>query len=172
MKLGVLVAKVADTWLPVDEELALACAIAYPIKTHVDRFWSFLFDGDVGEAVGSKDVDLDWSIRLWVTEFEEQGAYWDGLLAVYACGFNFGFGSRTHQVGHDAGNGVDGAAEARTRSGWLGHVRVHVSQEIVPTSAAAGSRFREVGGIAVYVEYHVTGGIPDRRVGVRGSVVE
>ena len=38
MMIGVVVAKVSDTWLPVDEELTLACGIAYPIKAHVDRF--------------------------------------------------------------------------------------------------------------------------------------
>ena len=30
--LGVVVAKVSDAWLPVDEEVTLDCAIAYPIK--------------------------------------------------------------------------------------------------------------------------------------------
>ena len=38
MMLGVVVTKVSDTRLPVDEELALACAITYPIKAHVDCF--------------------------------------------------------------------------------------------------------------------------------------
>ena len=70
------------------------------------------------------------------------------------------------------GNGVYGAVEARTSGGCLGHVWEHVPQEIFPTSAAAGSRFREVGGVAVYVEDHVTGGIPDLGIGVRGGVVE
>ena len=64
--LGVVVAEVSDARLPVDEELTLACAIAYPIKAHVDRFWSFLFDGVVGEAVGGRVVYLDWSVMLWV----------------------------------------------------------------------------------------------------------
>ena len=41
----------------------------------------------------------------------------------------------------------------------------------MPTSAAAGSRFGEVGGLAVYVEDHVTGGVSYRAVGVRGCVV-
>ena len=41
MMLGVVVAKVGDSWLPVDEELALACAISYPIKTRVYRFRFF-----------------------------------------------------------------------------------------------------------------------------------
>ena len=67
MILGVVVAQVSDTWLPVDEELTLACAIAYPINAHVNRLRSFLFDGVVGKAVGGRVVDLDWSGRLWVT---------------------------------------------------------------------------------------------------------
>ena len=37
--------------LPVDEELTLDGAVAYPIKAHVNCFRSFLFDGVVGEAV-------------------------------------------------------------------------------------------------------------------------
>ena len=51
MILGVVVSKVGDSRLPVDEELTLDCAIPYPIKAHVDRFRSFLVDGVVGEAV-------------------------------------------------------------------------------------------------------------------------
>ena len=49
--LGVVVSKIIDARLLVDEELTLACLIAYPIKAHVGRFRSFLFDGAVGEAV-------------------------------------------------------------------------------------------------------------------------
>ena len=66
MILGVIVAQVSVSWLPVDEELTLACAISYPIKAHVDRFRLFLFDDVVGEAVGGRVVYLDWSGRLWV----------------------------------------------------------------------------------------------------------
>ena len=93
-------------------------------------------------------------------------------MAVDICGSNFGFDSRTHHFGHDAGNGVDGAVETRTSGGWLGHVRENVSQEIVSTSGAAGSRFGEVVGVAVNVEDHVTGGIPDSGIGVRAGVVD
>ena len=35
-------------------------------------------------------------------------------MAVDVGGSNFGFGGQTHHVGHDAGNGVDRAVEART----------------------------------------------------------
>ena len=56
MMLDVIVAQVSDARLPADEELTLACAVVYPIKSHVDRIRSFLFDGIVGEAVGSRVV--------------------------------------------------------------------------------------------------------------------
>ena len=59
MILGVVVAKVGDAWLPVYDELTLACAIAYPIKAHVNLFQSFLLDGVVGKAVFGGVVDLD-----------------------------------------------------------------------------------------------------------------
>ena len=69
MVLGVIVAQVIDAGLPIDEELALACAVVYPIKAHVNRFLSFLFDGVVGEAVYGGVVYLDWRGRLWVPQF-------------------------------------------------------------------------------------------------------
>ena len=69
MVLGMIVAQVSDAGLPVDEELTLACAVAYTTKAHVDRFRSFLIDGVVGEAVGGGVVNLDWRGRLWVPQF-------------------------------------------------------------------------------------------------------
>ena len=60
MVLRAIVAQVSDAGLPVDEEPTLACAVAYQIRAHVDRFRSFLLDGFVGEAVGGGVVDLDW----------------------------------------------------------------------------------------------------------------
>ena len=93
-------------------------------------------------------------------------------MAVDVSGSNSSFGIRTHHVVHDAGNGVDGNVETRTSGGWFGHVRGNVTQKIVSTSAAAGSRFGEVGGVAVNVEDHVTGGITDFGVGVRFGVIK
>ena len=68
---GVIVAQGSDTGLPVDEELTLACAVAYPIKAHVNRFRSFLLDGVVDEAFSGGVVDLDCRGRLWVPQFTE-----------------------------------------------------------------------------------------------------
>ena len=66
MMLGVIVSQVSDAGLLVDKELTLACAVAYPIKSHVDRFRLFLFDGVIDEAVGGGVFYLDWHGRLWV----------------------------------------------------------------------------------------------------------
>ena len=63
MVLGLIVAQVSDAGMSVDEELPLACAVADPIKAHVDRFRSFLLDGVV--------VDLDWRGRMVVPQFTE-----------------------------------------------------------------------------------------------------
>ena len=71
MVLVMIVSQVSDARLPVDKELTLDCAVAYPIKAHVYRFRSFLLDGVVGEAVGGGVVDLDWRVRLWVPQFAE-----------------------------------------------------------------------------------------------------
>ena len=46
---------------------------------------------------------------------------------------------------------MDGIVEIRMSGGWLGHVTANVTEEIVSTSASAGSSFGEVGGVAVNV---------------------
>ena len=51
---------------PVDVILALAHAIANPIKSHVDCFGPFLFDGVIGETGGRGVVGFDGSGWLWV----------------------------------------------------------------------------------------------------------
>ena len=42
----------------------------------------------------------------------------------------------------------------------------------MPSSAAAVLRFGEVGGVAVYVEYHVASGVAYLGIGVHVGVVE
>ena len=64
--IGVIVSQVSDAGLLIDEELTLACAVAYAIKKHVGLFRSFLFYGVVDEAVSGRVVYLDWSGRPWV----------------------------------------------------------------------------------------------------------
>jgi hypothetical protein len=56
---GKVVGSVGDAAAPVDHELALADAVADPLKTHVHGFGSFLFDRVVGDAGGSAVVGDD-----------------------------------------------------------------------------------------------------------------
>ena len=93
-------------------------------------------------------------------------------MSVDVSGSNFVLGSRTHHVGHDVVNGVDGTVETRTSGGWFVHAGSNITQKIVSTSAAAGTRFGGLVGVAVNVEDHVTGGITDCGVGVCGGVIE
>jgi hypothetical protein len=64
--LGVIIGKVVPHRPPVDQELSLACPVLDPIKTHVDCFRLFLFDGVIGETFGSGVVDLHrrWWLRM------------------------------------------------------------------------------------------------------------
>ena len=41
----VIVVQIGYTWLPVDEELAAAGAVADPVEAHADGFGALLFDG-------------------------------------------------------------------------------------------------------------------------------
>ena len=78
---------------------------------------------------------------LWMDKFKEEGADGHGLLAVDVGGSNFGLGVQTHDIGHDAGDGVNGGVESRARTWRFGHVRVAFTEKIVPSSAAACTRF-------------------------------
>ena len=46
---------------------------------------------------------------------------------------------------------MDGSFEAWSVGGWCCHVRALVSKELVSAGAAVGSRFGEIGGVAMYV---------------------
>ena len=46
-----------------------------------------------------------------MAELTDEGADGHGLLAIYVGGPNFGLGSQTHEIGHAAGDGVNGDFE-------------------------------------------------------------
>ena len=56
-------------------------------------------------------------------------------------GSNFGLGSQTHDIGHDAGDGVNGSVESRARTWKFGQVGVEVTEKIVPSGASVCTRF-------------------------------
>jgi len=58
MVLGEVVSEIALTFGPVDEELALTNAVAYPVELHVHGFGATLFHGVIGDAGGCTVVCL------------------------------------------------------------------------------------------------------------------
>ena len=62
-------------------------------------------------------------IRLGVAEFAEQCADGGGFLSIDIGGADFGFGGRSHDVGHYFGHGVNGSIEPRASSGRLCRIR-------------------------------------------------
>ncbi len=56
--LGVIIGKIVCSGPPVDQELPLAGPVLDPVESHVDGLGSFLFDGVVGESLGSGVIDL------------------------------------------------------------------------------------------------------------------
>ena len=111
MILGVVVAKIGAACFPIDQELFLEGPILDPIKTHVCRLRSILFDRVFGEDFRSRVVDTDRGGRLRVTEFSKGGSNWYGFLAVDEGGPDFIFGCQRHYIAHDFGHSVDGAIE-------------------------------------------------------------
>ena len=51
--LGVVIAKISISWLPIDKQFVLEGPILDQIKTHVDGFRPFLFYGGFGKTGSS-----------------------------------------------------------------------------------------------------------------------
>ena len=139
---GMVITKVGTTWLSVDDKFYLAGTIADPVETNIDCFGPFLLDRIVSKDVGSGIVDLDRRGWLCMAEFKEEDADGHGLLFIGVGGSNFGLNRQTHDIGHDAGDGVNRAVELRVRTWRFGHVRVAVNEKIVPSVTDACMRFR------------------------------
>jgi hypothetical protein len=67
--LGEVVGEIVDAALPMHVELALADAVADPIKAHIDGFGSLLLNCVVGNTHGAFVVSLDSCDWLGVAEF-------------------------------------------------------------------------------------------------------
>ena len=86
-----------------------------------------------------------------MAEFVDQCVDWDSYLSIDIGGANFGFGGRSHDVGHDFGHGVNESIEPRVISGrqcWIGRT---VAEKIMATDAAGGTGCGKVRGIAMDV---------------------
>ena len=63
---GEVVGAVQLAFTPEDGELVLFDAVTDPIKSHVDGFGAFLFDGVVGDSSCGGVVGDNWRWWLWV----------------------------------------------------------------------------------------------------------
>jgi hypothetical protein len=82
MVLGKVIGTIESTCLPMNDKLALARAVADPVKAHVDGLRSFLLDGVVDDALGAGIASLDWGSRLRVPEFGECLSKHAGILSI------------------------------------------------------------------------------------------
>ena len=114
MVLGNVVSDVVRSRAPIDDELALADAVADPVKTHVNGLGSLLFDLTVGKADGSLVINLDGGWRLEVTQFLESDADGTGSARVEIGSADLGFHGRTHDGDNDLAQNVDWAI-----GGWM-----------------------------------------------------
>ena len=84
-----------------------------------------------------------------VAKFAEQCKDGSGFLSIDICGANFGFGVRSHDVGHDFRHGVNGSIETQASSARICRIRRAVAEKIMATGAALGTGSRKVRGVAV-----------------------
>jgi hypothetical protein len=71
-----IVGEIVGAFTPMHHGLALFDAITYPIKTHVNGFWSAFFESFVGDAGGTRIVCLNWCGGLVEDHFDESVAKW------------------------------------------------------------------------------------------------
>jgi len=90
--LRVVVRKIANARLPLDDELAVLDAILEPIETHVNCFGAFLFNSSIEDAAGDTVVSCDDSGQLGPSHFVEGLPDWDSGLGIDECRAGLGFG--------------------------------------------------------------------------------
>ena len=89
--------------------------------------------------------------RLEKAEFADQCADGDGFLSIDIGGADFGFGGRSHNVGHDFGYSMNGSIEPWASYGRLCWIGRTVAEKIIATGAAAGTGCGKVRGVDVEV---------------------
>jgi len=106
--LRVVVGKIANARLPLDDELAILDAIMEPIETHVNGFRAFLFNSSIEDATGDTVVSCDDSDRLGPSHFMESLPEWDSGLGIDESRAGLGFGGQREDVAHDASEDMEG----------------------------------------------------------------
>jgi hypothetical protein len=86
-----IIGAVEAALLPIDVKVALADAVTNPVKSHVNCFRMFLFDGVVGNTGSSTVVSLNGSRRLRMSKFFKANTDRAGLFAVEVDGSELSF---------------------------------------------------------------------------------
>ena len=95
-----VVREISGSRAPVYKEHILIDTVTDPIKLHVDRFCSFLFEVGVCKADGRRIVDLDRGGWLCMSHFLEADAEGGGIFGGKEGGANFRLCSGAHYVLH------------------------------------------------------------------------
>jgi len=167
--LCVVVGKIANVRLPLDDELAILDAILEPIETHVNGFGAFLFNRSIEDATGNTIVSCDDSGRLGPFHFMESLPEWDSGLGIDESRAGLGFSGQIEDVAHDASKDMESPIE------WHGEAMEFVGMGAKPKETSrlgASIGLREIGGISVVVEDHVTCKEFDDAFGMSGYIVE
>jgi len=167
--LRVVVGKIANARLPLDDEVAVLDAILEPIEMHVNGFGAFLFDSSIEDAAGNTVVSCDDSGRLGPSHFMESLPEWDSGLCIDECRAGLGFGGGRDDVAHDASEDMEGSIERR------GEAIEFIGMGAKPKETSgfgASIGLREIGGICVVVEHHVTCKEFDDAFEMGGCIVE
>ena len=126
---------------------------------HVHGFCFLLFDGTIGDAIGSAVVGADRCVRLWMAEFNESEGKRDGESGIEKEGGNFSFGGVLDDFGDDCNRAVDKQT-------------VGVAEEDETTSAAVCFAGYKVGSAAVNRKNYVVGSVHFAGIWVAGTVIE
>lgn len=169
---GMIITEIIGTWSPVDKEVALANTILNPVKTHVHGFGLALADSAVGDSGGSRVIGLDRGGRLGMAHFDEGSAEHGAIFGIVEEAGKFSFSGGGHDIAEDVADSVDGTIVGRLGGGWLGWISRFGAEEEVATDTTFGFGFREIGGIAMDVEYHIAGMVADDGIGMGGSIVK
>ena len=168
----VMVGNIGYSWVPVHEELSAAGIVADPVETHGNGFGALLFDGVICKLDSGLVVNLHRCGWLGVAKFADHCGDGDGFLCIDIGGADFGFGGKSHDVGHDFGHGVNGSIEPWESSGRHCQIGRTVAEKIMANGTATGTGCGKVRGVAVDIYNHVAGGVSNGGVRVGIGVVE
>ena len=165
MVLGVEVSSVVPARAPFKLELLLFSSVLEPVEAHVHGLGTAHLQGAVDNAFCCFVVNDDRGGRLFVAKLFQGYSDGDCLFGIHVHGSKFSFSGGCHDMFDDFGQGQEAAIVEVVL------VRLVVKVEMA-TSTAAGTTGVVVAGIAVEVQYHVTGIVSDDGIRMGVAVIE